>query len=264
MYTSTDIEEAYEKLGLSAGQTVFVTSSLLHLFAFERLGKNALLSAHLQSLDNAIGPTGTLVFPAASLQICNTNLPFDLASTPSMDVGVLSEFARCRSDSYRSFHPFVSFVGRGARAEEIVSNCSRYSFGLQSPMDRMLTHDAICLSIGKHPRFTATLVHHVEQLMSVPYRYTKEFIHPVVRNSVVKREPFYMYVLYRDSDVRRNYNQRIFSVPRISELVRVANLGRGQVFAYSMRDFTKVLIELMLEDPYIWCEKHPQERPWQS
>ena len=45
------------------------------------------------------------------------------------------------------------------------------------------------------------VIHHIEQLMGVPYRYTKEFNHPVLRNGIIQYEPFYLFVRYLDSEV---------------------------------------------------------------
>jgi aminoglycoside 3-N-acetyltransferase len=262
MYTLSDLQHGYDELGVHNGATLFVVSSLAELFVFEKPGRMPLLTAHLQALEGAVGKLGTIVTPAASLQICNTKTPFDLKATPSYQVGMFSEFIRQQPGSYRSFHPFVSFAARGGDARGHVADCSRYSFGLESPMDRIVKRDGICISIGKRPRFTATLVHHIEQITSVPYRYTKEFIHPVVRKSSVRLEPFYMYVLYRNSDIERSFNKKLFALEEIRSLVKSVRIGRGYIYAYSMKKFVETAIPYFLEDPYLWCNSPPRDRPW--
>lgn len=261
-YSAQDLAYAYRQLGVRAGETLFVTSDLGRLRNFERPDRATALDAHVRALEEAVGPTGTIVFPAASLNLCNTDIVFHLDTTPSYHVGALSEYVRTLPGSLRSFHPFVSYSARGKRAVFITSSTSRYAFGVASPMARMLDLNATCISIGLHPRWTCTTVHHIEQVMNVPYRYTKEFIHPVEREEGVTREPFYMHVLYRDSDVKRSANKRIFERLEKTDLLRSVDVGRGQIWAYSMQRFADLTIQMMIEDVYIWCESSPMDRPW--
>ena len=66
------------------------------------------------------------------------------------------------------------------------------------------------ISIGKHPRDTTSVIHHVEMLMGFPYRYIKEFIHPVLLEGKVVKEPFYMNVRYYECNAVRTLDRLIF------------------------------------------------------
>ena len=120
------------------------------------------------------------------------------------------------------------------------------------------------MSIGLYPRYTCSTAHHVEQAVTVPYRYLKEFMHPVVRDGAVRVEPFYMYCLYRDSDVERNFLKWIF--PRFAEdhELRRVKIGRGEAYSYSMREFFDAACSMFLANPYVWCERPPEVRPWRK
>jgi len=263
-YSFDDLLGAYRSLLVPKGAVLFVTSDLARLWAYENPDKTATLEAHVRVLEQVIGPEGTLVVPTGSVHLCNTNTPFDLEQTPSHRLGVLSEFVRTLPGVNRSFHPFVSFAAKGPKAEAITANTSRHAFGPESPMARMLDLDAICISIGLYPRWTCTTIHHVEHMMAAPYRYTKEFIHPVIRNGRMVSEPFYMNVRYMDSDVERSANRHIFERLEKTDLLQQTPVGEGHIWAYSMRAFAEIVTQLMVEDPYIWCEIPPAIRPWQE
>ena len=205
-----------------------------------------------------------MVVPAASTNLCDTDIPFELANTPSFRVGSFSEYVRTQPGTLRSFHPFDSFAAIGARAAEITANVSRHAYGPETPIDRLLGMDALSVCIGVDPKNSLSTVHHVEHVMAVPYRYTKEFVHPVLRNGVVHHEPFYMHVCYPEIGLERDGNQKLLS--RIGHRIRIAriNLGRCFLRAYSMADFYRQAVEVFAEDIYVWCKAPPPNRPYRE
>jgi aminoglycoside 3-N-acetyltransferase len=101
-------------------------------------------------------------------------------------------------------------------------------------------------------------------MMSVPYRYTKEYLHPVVRDGEIVREPFYQYVLYLSSDADRSACKRIFARYVKDHEIAQAAVGRGHIYSYPMREFVAATVEMFKDDIYIWCKATPIIRPWQK
>ena len=262
-YTYADILEAYSKVGVSTGKLVMVHSDLGRLFNFENPNKNAVLDAHYLAFRELLGPSGTLVVITGGRKLCNTNIPFDLDSTPSWRCGVFSEYVRNLPGTLRSFNPFDSYSAIGPLASEITQNVSRHSTGLETPKARMIERDALCLSIGLPPNYTCSTVHHVEQLMAVPYRYTKEFMHPVIRNGQEKIEPFYIFVWYRECGIKelryrgKDFNKKIFEAFEKKYQVREATIGEGKVYSYSMKEFYESTVQCFKEDIYVWLSAPP-------
>lgn len=226
--------------------------------------RTAALEAHFNALAELVDlGVGTLVVSTASDSLCNTDTPFDIQNTPS-ERGVLTEFIRQKPEAVRSRHPFMSYTAIGADAESICGNVSRHSFGLESPKDRMLKRDAMYLSIGLEPRWTCTYVHHIEMLMGVPYRYTKEFSHPMVlEDGRVENELFYLFVWYRGVDLERNINVKIFDHYHKSKYpLACAKLGSGMVFGYRCADFCESTADLLRKDIYGWLSRPPRKRPF--
>ena len=209
-YNIQDIETAYRAAGIGKGRTVLLKTDLRLLGLFDTDSFDNILRAHFNVLSDLIDfSIGTLVVPTSSTNLCNTTIPFDINKTPS-ERGVLSEFIRQVPSAVRSFHPFYSYAAIGRDADQITSNVSRHAFGLETPKDRLIAADALCVSVGLPARLTCSTVHHVEMQMGVPYRYSKEYLHPVIRNQQISDEPYYMYVYYRDCDIKRNRNTKIF------------------------------------------------------
>ena len=84
-----------------------------------------------------------------------------------------------------------------------------------------------------------------------------------MRNGEVKAEPFYMHVWYRDCDIKRNDNAKIFEYFKESaqKIVEV-ELGRGKVYAYSLKGFFDSTVDLLKKDLFAWLEREPEVKPY--
>jgi aminoglycoside 3-N-acetyltransferase len=263
-YNHLDLKRAYRELGLNNFPVVMVRSDLRCLGRYSDMSREGLPKAHFEAMAEAMDPNSTLIVSTASTSLCNTQIPFDINNTPS-EMGIFSEYVRNIPGAVRSFHPFISWTALGPEAKSICCDISRHGFGLETPKARMIEKNALMVSIGANPRTTCTTVHHVEFIMGVPYRYVKEFMHPVIRNDAVLIEPFYLYVWYRGMDFKRDTNRKIFK-RFLDEGNRISlqSVGRGAIYAYSMRDFYISTVKAFREDIYIWLQEPPSQRPYQT
>lgn len=264
-YNFLDIKEAYKKLGIGAEKIVLLKTNLATLGRYESSEKNKILMAHYDAIVELMDfSQSTLVVSTATTSLCNTNIPFNPKKTPS-EMGMLTEYIRTRKESIRSFHPFDSWAAIGKDAKFICEDISRHAFGPETPKDRMINLGTTCVSLGANPRFTCSVVHHVEFMMGVPYRYVKEFEHPVIRNNNTTIEPFYLYVWYRQSDIKRNLNVKIFEeFKKDGNIIKKASLGRGTIFSYNLTDFYHSAVKAFKNDIYIWLNEAPIFRPYQK
>ena len=72
-----DLIEGLEGIGLSKGENCYISGNVTSL-ARTRLRKNILLPTCLSSFQEVIGQTGTVFSPSASMNLCNTEIPFDI------------------------------------------------------------------------------------------------------------------------------------------------------------------------------------------
>jgi aminoglycoside 3-N-acetyltransferase len=128
----------------------------------------------------------------------------------------------------------------------------------------MVAADCLSIHVGEAPQFSISLVHHVELVAGVPYRYNKEFIHPVLRDGIVSNEPFYLSVIYRGLTVERDRNRRIMSHYAERGPLAYQPLGATGIWALPSRAFFDITGELMSADPYAWLAEPPAHRPYQT
>ena len=262
-YSKQDIIDSYRRIGIRNGDTIYVTGNLSLLGLMDASSKGEMLREHEEALKEVVGEDGTIVFPTHSFYLCNTDQVFDLDRTGS-ETGVLSEYLRVSAGAVRQFHPFSSRAAIGSRASEICDSKSRQSFGYGTPFQTMIDRDARFVSIAMAPNLNCSIVHQAEMVVGVPYRYTKEFIHPVRRGETVAREPFYHFVTYRNCDIVRNRNVKIFANFKKHHKISEVECGRGKIYAYSMAEFFQATCAYLSRDLYGWLDEPPRVRPYQK
>ena len=252
----------YRDLGVSRGRTVFIASDFGRMLTDPRADRRTVLEAHLTALREIVGAEGTIVVPTATLNLCHTHIVFDPRTTPSHQIGAFSEFVRRQPEARRSFHPFWSLGALGGRARELVEDVSRHAFGMESVWSRLIEADSLSLHIGIQPRLSISVIHHIELVCGVPYRYTKEFMHPVQRGEKVSVEPFYHFVRYLESDIVRDKNRRIFDHFAALGTVSEQPCGRGAIWSFPLADFYETTRRYLARNLYAWCEEEPSLRPY--
>ena len=252
-----------EDLGIRSSDHVYVTGNLAALgrVRIRKEQKKALL---LKAFQDTIGSNGTLFSPAASMNLCNTDVPFDLRMTPSHQMGAFAEYLRKNSEAERSLHPFWSVSGIGSQAHRL-RKVSRHSYGAGSPWSMFLELDVAQVNIGVHPSKAVTLIHHIETTMGVPYRYTKEFMHPIRYSEDIIIEPYYMSVMYKDTDIQKKIllNEHYFeALERKGLLLESEHQSGLRFWSFKMRDFYETVIEFFIDDMYTYLEQPPSISPY--
>lgn len=159
---------------IKKGDCVYVISDMLELAKiFKKHGKRLALDDLIEFLQKAVGEEGTLLFPTFNWDFCK-GIGFDYHSTP-VRTGALPKAALKRKDFGRTAHPIYSFAVWGAHKNELLLNDSKDSFGEGTVFEKMFQWDAKALVIGLAALEGNTYIHHVEQMVGVPYRYNKEF-----------------------------------------------------------------------------------------
>lgn len=264
-YKYDDIVQSLKDVGLKEGSIVSLKTDLATLGFFESKKKIEILESFYNAFDEVIDlDKGTIVVSTASMSLINTTSPFCLETTKS-ETGVLTEYIRQKKGAIRSEHPFESSCAIGKDASFFCNNNSLHGYGPRSPDDRLIEKNATVVSIGIEPRKSCSHVHHVEMVMGVPYRYNKEYLHPIKRGGKVNKEKFYRSVWYQDIGIKRDYCNKIFKGFYDNGYQTIeSKLGRGSVYSYSIKDFFDSTSELMSKDMYIWLNEIPEKSPWRK
>ena len=266
-YDFSDLISAYKKLGISDYDVVFVATDLRYLGRYSDPRLLSACEAHYAAILECSRKqplATTIVVNTSTTYMCNTSQVYDPDAAES-ERGIFTNYVRSLSGAIRSLHPFQSFTALGPKAKDICQRNTRYGFGPNSPMARMLELKTRVLSIGLPPNETATVVHHAEQVMAVPYRYTKEFTHSIRHDGVTKQQLFYLFVNYREASPKKDRNRTLLKnfEKRCGPILQVP-VGRGTVFSYDLRALFDSMIEDFSNDIYVALSQPPVVRPYQD
>lgn len=246
-YNIEALYQALEEVGIETGDTLFVHSSLLALGMIRLHAPHDFPAAHHRALVDAVGPSGTLIVPTFTFAFCRGE-GFHRQQTPSEEMGTYAEYVRTLPGSLRSPHPIHSVAALGPSAEIICTPDPLSGFGRDGSYGAMWDLDAKIVLLGA-PMNTATPVHFAEELVTIPYRYWKDFTGPYQDGDTRTTRTYQKYVrdLYLDPEV----DQGLMEEPlRKGGYMREAILGGGYVRVFSFRDFVQLAISMLQEDPF--------------
>lgn len=121
------------------------------------------------------------------------------------------------------------------------------------------------MSIGLHPIETTTLIHHVEMLIGVPYRYVKEFIHSLLRQDKVVYEPFYIHLRYLECEAVMSLDSKVYpNFYKSGFTIQEESLGREKVYLFSLSEFYSAIVNLFTNDLYACITSELSIKPYQK
>ena len=264
VYRYDDLVDLYRSMPIPAGTTISIKTDLLALGRFEVPRKQAILQAHLDAIDKVFSlEKSTLVVATSTTHLCETDTPYDHDQSTS-NVGVFTEFVRNQPGALRSFHAFESYAALGSAPESICSDTSPVSYGCESPEERLVQAGAWCIVIGANPIRCCSTIHYLEQVVGVPYRYIREYDHPVIREGERFVGRFYRNPWYRKADVQKDTSRFFEQTYKRGFEIHRYPLGSGAICAYSLRDLYQCGVSVLHTDPYLCLSHTPTIQPWRQ
>jgi aminoglycoside N3'-acetyltransferase len=157
-----ELREAFVKLGITRGRTVWVQSSWNEFYNFP--GKP---STVIDLLLEMIGPNGTLVMPAIPLDLNPTRVL--MIDREPVSTGLICEVFRRYPSVVRSIHLSSSVIARGPQADFLVKDhhTTEVAWDRSSPFQRLMDVDALCIGIGvgRFREMVLTPIHAVECIL---------------------------------------------------------------------------------------------------
>lgn len=260
-YDYDTLLNTYKAIGLKKNDTIYITGNLSFLGFFKPINKT--LETHYKAIKKIIGANGTIAFPTFSYSLINSKKIFSKKDTPS-ETGVLTEYLRKKKGSIRQLHPYSSVTSLGKKAKFICNNNSKHAYGYDSPFQKLYELKAKYVSIGIKPNLVCSLSHHIETILNVPYRFTKEFEHRVkLKNGKIVKDKFYLFVLYNYlRKIPRNKNKNIFSNFSKKNKISKHKCGKGYIYSYSIKNFQDLTVSLMKKNIYSWMSFEPKKKIW--
>jgi hypothetical protein len=104
--------------------------------------------------------------------------------------------------------------------------------------------------------FTFTLIHYIESIYGVPYKYVKIYNTPVYANGIEVSGPFTMSNRYLDFSIAYNYDKYKKYLIDLG-LTKIQPLGRSCVYTTEIKPAFDILIEKLDDDRYFFLERPP-------
>lgn len=245
-YTRGHLAASLAALGLGPGSVVYCHSNIGFFGALEGVkSRDELCEAVFDAVMAAIGPDGTLVVPTYSYSFSNGQ-DFDVAATVSK-MGLFAEWVRRHPDSVRSADPCFSVAAIGPRARGLCDGLPPNSFASDSTFARFLALDGTLLNLN-HPG--CTLLHHIERVLQVPYRFDKAFEGELVEGERRQRLRWEIFVRYLSDDLLAHDPWPFIQAMARAGLSRRQALGRGEVLAMTARDVFATVEQGIARDPW--------------
>ncbi len=240
--TGSTIRNDTERLGVMAGDTLLVHSSLSSL-GFVVGGQSTVI----RELMAVLGPNGTLVMPTHSWEAAeHGNRLFNVRNTPSC-VGAISEAFRRMPGVRRSLHPTHSVAAIGRHALDIIEGHEHCETpcGYKSPYWKILAAGGGVLFIGVGLE-SNTAYHTAEALASVPYLLMDSpDVFEVIDENAKSRN---IRIRRHRAGIPRRFRELESDLASAS-VVRIGTIGTTRCLLLKGKEFLDRMNEILGKDP---------------
>jgi aminoglycoside 3-N-acetyltransferase len=254
-YNHDTIKKSLKKCNIKKNDCVYVSGNLLNLGRCKIENFKKIPELLFKVIVEIIGKKGTIIVPAHTFYLANTNKTFDIKNSKSIS-GSFSNFILKQKKVVRQDHPFSSSAAIGKKAKYICNDNTNHVYGPNSPFERMIKLNTKFLSLGLPVNLNCSQVHHAELIMNVPYRYHKRFIQKIKKKDKIYKKEYYMFVIKEKYlDLKRNKNKIIFKNFNNREKIFKSKLGANFIYSYSIKKFFQRNKELLKKDIFCWVGK---------
>ena len=240
-YDQQDLTADLQRLGLTAGDTVFVHSALSTLGHVEG-GADTVITALL----SVIGDSGTLAAPAFTFEE-DPDL-FDIANQPS-GMGRISERIRTHSQARRSPHRTHSISAIGPHSAELAHH-GPSAWAADGPFWQFVALDARILMLGVSYSY-CTFFHLIEQLVQVSYREWIEY-EGVLRESNGSERPLTTRTFRQTERSKGNDFNKFGTILEKKGLVQIRSVGNAIARLFKASDALHLGIAEYRKDPNLF------------
>ena len=243
-----ELDKVFEKTGLYKASYIYIYSDFRIFFENNKVNPEKKVSSFLNLfLNKGI----TCIIPAFSY---TTNGEFHIENTKSK-VGFLANYVMKNYQFERSEHPIFSYVAIGKK-RKIVKSVGKSAFGKKSVHSRLLNKNTFFLNFFRPLEKGNTLIHHIEQIEKVNYRYDKKFSTIVFKKKKKLGSNFKAYVrkFINKKEHRFTFKKIIKRLIKEKFMIKVY-VKNSHIFIYNYDFFYKYLRAALQKDRYIFINK---------
>jgi aminoglycoside 3-N-acetyltransferase len=247
-YATADLVRGLKAVGIQPGDTIFSHIALANLgIPMELSKRRSLVDIVVDAVTAVIGPQGTFLTPTFTYDFCSGDI-FDPSHSPSK-VGPFGEALRKKPGARRSCDPIFSVVGLGPKVGMLFADLPKDCFGKDSLYGRLIRANAKLCNIGVSLARVATAIHHIEQMVGVPYRYLKQFTGHIVENDQ-KRQETWTYNVRILKDFAK-FDCRAMQRDAVENgMCRIAPVGAGHIYSIRFRDLWDLCLSKLKQNSW--------------
>lgn len=216
-----------------------------NIFSFGHLEN--ITNEFLDIIGEVIGPDRTLLMPTFSFSFFN-DYRFHYRDTPS-NMGALSEAFRTLKGVARTPCPINSYAVRGPKSHLFLKPPSGDTcWGPGSVFETLYKCNALVIGFGEPLAKSASIFHHAEEIVGVPYRYFKTVIGQADFGNGYKNIRRRFYARRLDLPVEYSYEMPVSKL-RDAGRVSMARLGMGIIETCRAMEAVDCLVSLLKKDP---------------
>ncbi|MFV0518984.1 MAG: AAC(3) family N-acetyltransferase [Lachnospirales bacterium] len=244
--------------GIGYGDTILVHSNmgLIGRWTDIENDSNEICRRVKEIIFEVIGEDGTMCTPAYFYEYARKNQEFDIVrSSCSSELGIFAKYCLEDKSRERSINPITSICAIGKNAKFIVGGNTGYSYGYDTPWDRIMRLKGKLVFIGIDLR-ALTFAHHAEHSMCLPHLYNKLYTTKVYRDGVEIDTPICCHVRYLNYEIKYNSkkNTEIF---QNAGLLKISPLERSNIYVLDANEAFEFCIENLKKDYYFLLENPP-------
>lgn len=253
-----EFEETFKKLKVANYKNVFITTNLSKLGNYE-LPIKIKLEIIFKSLIKSIGKNYSIFCPGMSPGLMESGVPFNKKKTLAENVGRFPNFILKKKNSERNIHPYWSIIGIGKNSKilkKITINC----FDKNSPWSNLIKLNTLQVHIDIEPHKSISLIHYIETILKVPYRFNKNFKHAVIiknnKKNIIFQYPLRYKRILKLKD--KNKNKILFKeLIKAEKLFYYKNKFGQKCWSFSMKDFFKISKTKISKNKFFLLKKKP-------
>ena len=233
-YTLEELFGAYRALGITQGDSLFVTTGLGFLGRLRGvLSLQELCKAHLNCIQEIIGPSGTLIVPTYSYSFGKEggieNNIFDVSLTLSA-IGDFPNYVINEDGFLRTHDPMMSVCIWGLHAKHLAKDLPQSSYGIGCLFERLLNLENMkCLSVGLGTNWTP-FIHYFDYVNRFEYRYDKLFMGSIYDNSkLLHRNVTWNYSVPARLNKGSGNCQKLGRMAELNNIWDRLDVGRSQI-----------------------------------
>ncbi len=249
-----EIEKLVKKLSIKKSSTLYIAGNIYN-FGIKKKEVYEFCENFLDFTQKKIGKKGNIVVPTATLNFVNSNKIYNPMKTKSYMMGIFSEHVRNKKNSFRSSHPLWSFSGFGGSIKKILGKTSYSAYGDGSVFENLLNFNTYFISLGE-PHTSIGMIHYVENLIGVPYRYNKEIWVHVRKGKKILKKYCLLGVRFKSKNMISDNNVKIINKLKLMNTFKKIKFGKGNIYICKYQTIVENLREIIMKNPRIWLKNN--------